>query len=330
MSCTEIMFKNCLQVKKKGKYYFPLRFTDRQIAEYMRSPQEWVSECKYNSGICLEFSTDSQTIEFDFIVDFTFHGFADFDIYENSTFVKSKCFTVENKKEYHFEYKRADNSMADIVIYLPHSASVLISDVTFDENSTVSDVAHKDCILCLGDSITQGAHALYPSSTYPARLGRHYNCSVINQAVSGYVFNREVIDEAIDIKPQFITVAYGTNDWWQEIPYEKLNENIIGFIDKIAEKYSKVPVFVITPLWRKDYLEVNKTGSFFDMVAMIIRACSKHSHITVVDGMTLVPHEEKYFGDKELHPDDNGYGMYAYNLIKEINKVYKNNKEIYQ
>ena len=40
----------------------------------------------------------------------------------------------------------------------------------------------------------------------------------------------------------------------------------------------------------------------------------------VVDGMTLGPHITEFFRDAHLHPNDLGFGLYAENLIKALNK----------
>lgn len=54
---------------------------------------------------------------------------------------------------------------------------------------------------------------------------------------------------------------------------------------------------------------------------MIGEICSVYPAVHVINGFDLVPHEEKWFGDLWLHPNDAGFAAYAANLLKEMEKA---------
>ena len=53
----------------------------------------------------------------------------------------------------------------------------------------------------------------------------------------------------------------------------------------------------------------------------MIRENIKGIHdIIVVSGWNLVPHLPEFFEDEYLHPNDQGFSLYAENLYKQISK----------
>lgn len=117
--------------------------------------------------------------------------------------------------------------------------------------------------------------------------------------------------------PDYITVAYGTNDW---IGIERctFKEKCKGFYENLINNYPESKIFAITPIWRKDMNEERVFGAFED-VEKTIRECVKGiGNITVISGFDFVPKDEKYFADFRLHPNDDGFEYYAENLYNEI------------
>jgi hypothetical protein len=79
-----------------------------------------------------------------------------------------------------------------------------------------------------------------------------------------------------------------------------------------------VPIYALTPIWRKE-CEIEKPfGSFSALADMIREICAAYPTVRVINGFDLVPHEEKLFGDLCLHPSDAGFAAYAENLFKEM------------
>jgi hypothetical protein len=190
-------------------------------------------------------------------------------------------------------------------------------------NGIVEKLPVKENILCLGDSITQGFIAGNPSQNYVALLAAKLNVNAINQGIGGYVFQSNSLNGIEQFKeqfgePKFITVAYGTNDWYYKISEKEFHENVAAYFKHLIEIFPVTSVYVITPIWRGDS-ELELQGKMpFENIANIIRQeVSVFQSIKIIDGLKLVPHEFKYFSDVYLHPSAEAFVMMTNNLIEQ-------------
>ncbi len=112
---------------------------------------------------------------------------------------------------------------------------------------------HTHCIVCVGDSITEG---FADPDNWPyhlkSRLGEHWD--VINLGVRGaftsYILGR--IDTALDLNPQFVVVMGGINDLTSGKSIEAIQMNIDAVCTRI-ESSGSVPVLcTVTPT--SDYI----------------------------------------------------------------------------
>lgn len=316
----EKLLKNCLTITKEEDFYFPRRIRQEKALEYERVDVNCGIKSKYTSGVCLDFISDTSLVSFEFKTGLCCHDYANFDLFVNDKYIKSLGYSVENNTKYFCKFNIKEIGKNRITIYFPNTTSAKIRNLKVSNNSTINYIEDRDYLLCLGDSITQGSLSHYSKSTYPVLLSRKLKLDVINQGVGGYFFDYKSLDEFIETKPKLISVAYGTNDWERFDDINQIIENIELYFKKLNEIYENIPIFVITPIWREIYLSILPSGSFFDVVAAIIKACDKYENMHIVDGMKLVPHEIKFFGDKVLHPNELGFEFYAENLYREIVK----------
>lgn len=117
--------------------------------------------------------------------------------------------------------------------------------------------------------------------------------------------------------PDYITIAYGSNDW-SKTDAETFKLNSKAFYENIAENYPNSKIFTMTPIWRQDMNEYKKFGEFKKVEEGIKIAVRDIKNITVISAFEFVPHDEKYFADLKLHPSDEGYEYYIENLYREI------------
>lgn len=61
--------------------------------------------------------------------------------------------------------------------------------------------------------------------------------------------------------PDYIIVAYGTNDW-RHAAAEKFRNNCRGFYENLCKHYPGVPVIAITPIWRANMEAVRDSVCF--------------------------------------------------------------------
>ena len=120
-----------------------------------------------------------------------------------------------------------------------------------------------------------------------------------------------------EFEPELITVAYGTNDWSIRT-VEEFKLACADFYRNLTHNYPNTKIIAITPIWRNDMYEERPFGDFLN-VEPCIRECTKvFPNVKVISGYDLVPHDEMYFADRRLHPNDIGFEHYFSNLIKMI------------
>ena len=122
-----------------------------------------------------------------------------------------------------------------------------------------------------------------------------------------------------DFEPDYITVAYGTNDWCgrQNVPlfYEQCRE----FFRILADKYPNSKIFAITPIWRKceDKKPLGELCEFHSVMENLLKDIPS---VIMVRGYDFVPHESKYFADLHLHPNDEGFALQAQGIFEQMKK----------
>ncbi len=277
-------------------------------------------------GMRLDFYTDAESICMDFeYVHLTSRIFMSVDIYEDGvmtySFVEKNALDAKRGRlEHTFEKKGRKR----VCIFLPFSMELIFDRIELAGESFVEPYAEHSCfIYMMGDSITHGADCEYTSQSYTNILLRRLDADGMNQGVGGYVFCAESIDPELFAgkrQPDIITVAYGTNDWAGK-EHGDFCRDTDAFFARLREVYPKVPVLVITPVFRAGHYLTTKVGTLSFAREYIAKSAKAYSGIYVLDGDKLVPHSYDYFRDVRLHPNDAGfagYGMCVADAVSEI------------
>ena len=160
--------------------------------------------------------------------------------------------------------------------------------------------------------------AIYPSLSYVNRLGNLLDADVHNRGIGGDVFAPELAKRDDVANVDYVTIAYGTNDW-SMCKLETFEANARGFFKVIQEKYPTARVFVLAPIWRGDSERETAMGRpIGDVYKLFCEYTKDYSNFTVVNGWNLIPHLYAFFHDQILHPNDQGFSLYAENLYKTI------------
>ncbi len=283
------------------------------------------------AGIKLCFKTDSKSLKLNADLSFSSRRFYSFDIFVNGTLYTSlKSFNEEDLPfkysvlDYNPGYFEGEVTLSDgekeIVIYLPWSVRMHNFTLLLDDGAKVVPLEKPiKKLLCYGDSITQGFDALYPHRRYAGQLARLLRAEEFNKAIGGEVFNPDLAACKADFKPDYITVAYGTNDWTKS-ERDTFKKNAKKFYYSLSKNYPDSKIFAITPIWRKDCNEISKVGEFSFIDEYISSVAEELPNVTVIHGYSLVPHYTDLFADLCLHPRDAGFDFYAMNLYNEIKK----------
>ena len=175
-------------------------------------------------------------------------------------------------------------------------------------------------IYVYGDSITQGYDAVRPSNRYAARLADFLGAVEYNRAIGGEIFVPELVERELSLSPDFVSVAYGTNDW-STTDGESFSENARRFYRALSEAYPKAKIFALTPIWRANFEDEKPFGAFSLVEERIREATRELPNVTVIGGFDLVGHDRALFADLRLHPRDAGFHQYFENLSKKIGEL---------
>lgn len=267
--------------------------------------------------------TDTTSIRFDYTLKkASSRHYAFFDVYVNGAL--EKHFGVDGDASVggsaSITLPEGENT---VEIYFPWSQCVTLSNVEIDNGASLDGITRPKTMLTFGDSITHGYDAIYPSLSYASRLAFLLNAEQINKGIGGEKFFPALLDEKDPVDPDYITVAYGTNDWNSKmISRETFTENCRAFYARLSELYPNAKIFAVAPIWRGDG---NRSNSGFgapvtEVYPLMQELCKDLPNVTVVNAYNFVPHRKEFFADLRLHPNDFGFGPYADALYKEIVK----------
>lgn len=220
------------------------------------------------------------------------------------------------------EIERASGEFAlgegikSVCVYMPWSVAMEIEEFSLDDGATLKPIKPSKKLIAYGDSITQGYDALRSYNKYVTRLAEALDAEEINKAVGGEVFRTELAKLKDDFNPDYITVAYGTNDlsMRQRDDFEK---DCRGFYEAISKNYPDSKIFAITPTWRY-YTEPQPLGNIGNVSDFIKEVAEPLPNVTVIDGYDLIPHDRNLYADLRIHPTDQGFEYYFKNLYAKI------------
>ena len=318
------------RVEEKEGYICFYRFTKEQEELYKTVKEDFYKKTFATAGVRIAFRTNSKKLCLSALFEqASSRTYFAVDIAVNGQYIGSldNCgggeVFFENEREnyplgeFSGEFLLGDGEK-EVMIYLPWSCSAKLSELSLDDGVSFVPVKREKQILMIGDSITQGYCAVRPSKRYAAMLADTLDAEERNKAIGGEIFRPELAalrDEGYE--PDYITVAYGTNDWAVR-SYDEFCKNCKGFYENISANYPKSKIFAIAPIWRADCEKEVAFGAFPKIAESIKQITEPLENVVFIDAFDCVPKEEKYFADLYLHPNDAGFEHYAKNLVKKI------------
>ena len=304
--------------QENGKFCF-FRFTESQAASYLEvGKNELYNRTFASAGVRLAFKTTSRKLSFDyFLTPASSRRFAWFDVYENGAMQRHFGNDGGSVTQGRAEINLHEGEKI-VEVYLPWSYRTDLSNVSIDDDATLEPVSRKYKMVSFGDSITHGYDAVYPSLTYANRLARLLDCDITNKAIGADCFFPALAERPDPIKPDIITVAYGTNDWNGKTK-EKLAEDCQKFYGSLSVLYPHSKIFAISPIWRGDEMKRTLFGEPASAIHNVIdAACNSLPNVIPIRAWDFVPHVTEFFSDFFLHPNDLGLSIYAENLYRAI------------
>ena len=299
-----------IEQQEDGIHFY--KCTKKQIAAWTEKNKDLGMRAETTTGVCLDFHTNSQNLTLNV------SGGNKYELYINN--LLRGQFLLKDTKQFSVALCDALGHPMDeyrvTVVFPSHDIGVL-SSLELDDGATFVPHQYDVNFLFIGDSITQGWAAKYDSLSYAWRVTRHFNARAVNQGIGGAFFHEDCFDH-IDFRPDVVLVAYGTNDFVRCKTYEEFRAHAAAHLKLIADEYTDAKIFVLSPIWR-DKREGRSMGTFEGCRA-IVEQEAEALELIHIDGLDLVPPIPEFFGDAYLHPNDEGFALYAENLIVKLEK----------
>ena len=293
------------------------RMSEAQKGYYLLyNNTEKANKTDSTASVRLAFYTNSESVKFSAkFTEGSSRAYAYFDVYENGAMIAHGGSDKENETQMDVKLLSGESL---VEIYFPWSKGVVLTSFEVDDGASIKPYMRSKTLVAYGDSITHGYDAIYPSLSYINRLGNLLDADVHNRAIGGDVFAPEIAKRDNVEKTDFVTIAYGTNDW-SMCTLERFEIDARAFFKIIHERYPESRVFVLSPIWRGDSeRETAMKRPISDVYKLFCEYTKDYDHFTVINGWNLLPHLPELFHDQILHPNDQGFSLYAENLYKAI------------
>jgi lysophospholipase L1-like esterase len=295
--------------EKEGGYLQAFQYSQKQMDYFNEAFDFWYDRCMASTAKTFEFSTSAEEISFDYKIlwkgsDDSFELMID-GLITNIEYVKD--LKIEGKITW-----KLPSGQKNVVIYLPVDATVLVKDFAIDADYVPAVKGPK--VLWLGDSITQGYGPLRSSCSYVSVANRLLGYDILNQGIGGYVYDKKSLMKMNGYDPEKIIVAMGTNQYGDKdmSVVEEYYETLTGIYG------NDIPILCVSPIWRGDHID--ELPVFYKFCEDVKKIASSYKNVTVIDGLTLVPHLSEYYLDN-LHPNPLGAEIYGRNLVEIIRKT---------
>ena len=287
--------------------------TQKQIdAWYALSQTLGARAEKTTPGVRLDFHTNSKHLSFEAV--------GTYEVYVNDLF-RGKYDMEQMGGEVTLDLSDPlGDELEDVrvtLVFPSHFENPVLISLSLDDGASVKPHRFDKKILFIGDSITQGWDSGYDSLSYAWRVLRFFNADGVIYGVGGGYFHPTVFD-SIDFDPDTVILAFGTNDFGKNATTGEMREKVSAFMDLLAKEYAGKKIFCISPIWRATHEK--PMGHFRDCRGVVIEEAKERGFIHI-NGLDLVPPDPVFFADETpLHPNALGFGIYAENLIREMQK----------
>jgi hypothetical protein len=310
------------------------RFTEEEEAYYKRTSEDFYKKTFSTAGVKLSFITDSEWMRISVSTEkSSSRTYFSLDVFENGKMIGNiDNFSESEMTGYYAGYRgqlgdfsgefTLSEGEKEITVYMPWSVAATLSSLSLSNGANVVAKRSDKRIITYGDSITHGYDATRPSGRYASKLAEYLSAEEICKAIGGDMFGKKLVAAAdTSLSPDYISVAYGTNDW-NRLERDECVKNCQAFYKILSEKYPFAKIFALTPIWRRDLDEERKFGSFYDIEPMIFNAVEALPNVHPISCFDFVPHNENMFADLRLHPNDEGFCHYFSGIKEHIEKSF--------
>ena len=302
------LFQNCLYVREG----YPCRLLPGARSYYHSLGREFADRADCTCTVRLSFMTEARELSFSSEVVSFCRSRNVVDVFEDGLLTGSvRLADMQSRAEFHFRRQLPGRARVDL--WVPNTCGLRLLEAGFGDWAPAPVPERR--LLLLGDSIMQGIDSYHPANAVANRLALYWDAQCVNQSVGGAQFFPETL-EPLPYRPDRILIALGGNDAFHPAPDRE--ERISGYFKKVRALYPDVPIAALTPVWTMRLAGDPALQREFEAVAMAIRRECLRYRIPVLDGMRLLPRQAGYFNEDGIHPNDEGFLVYALHLTRVL------------
>lgn len=203
-------------------------------------------------------------------------------------------------------------------VRLPSIHPVRILSIDGDLTYPVPGSTPGKTLLCYGSSITHGAHAIPPESTYAAQCARRLGCDLVNLGVGGSARMERAVAEHIAARTDWDFAVFEMGINVRQWPREEFQAAVETFVGTVAAAHPDKFIFCIDLFtYSNDFEENPATGIGFRDTVKEIAATFDSGKIVHIDGRTILTDPAGLCKDL-VHPSDDGMHDMGANLAGVI------------
>ncbi len=241
--------------------------------------------------------------------------------YFSAGFRKPDCFICNG--EFEAASKISDGSkMISYTLNFPYAAKMTSFEIGIDDDAVLSagaEYINEKPVVFYGSSITHGAWASRPGTTYEAMISQKYNLNYINLGFSGGAKGeKEIVDYMAGLDMCAFVCDYDHNAY----DFNLLKATHLPMYQTIRGSHPDIPYIIITrPNYFADPVNNEKRNTVFK-ATYDYALNSGDKNVWYIDGKTLFDGEFYHNCTKDgCHPNDIGFYRMADVIGKELAAV---------
>lgn len=209
-----------------------------------------------------------------------------------------------------------------VELYFPWSVCTFVQELSLDDGATLTPVKRSKKLLVFGDSITQGYDILRPSQHHIPVAANRLDADLVNKGIGGEYIFPPLSDSPDDFQPDYITVAYGTNDL-VHVDGSRFDEDCHTFFANLRKHYPNAKIACVTPIWRASFDGAENFDTIENLEKRMAAAVSTVPGVVLVRGYDFIPQDTALLSDFTTHPNDAGFAYYSENFWEGIKNAFE-------
>ncbi|MEK6795626.1 MAG: GDSL-type esterase/lipase family protein [Spirochaetota bacterium] len=215
------------------------------------------------------------------------------------------------------------SGMHEYTIVLPYGDSVDVLGITVPDNARFETPAPRPTkrLIAYGDSVTHGFTASEVTKSYIFRFANRMDWQLVNMGIGGRSASPNEGAFIASQNGDVISILIGVNDWQGGRAIASFKSNYEGFLKNLRGVQPNVPLIIITPLWVpaswKPATATIELEEYRRTIREIVAALGD-ANIKLIDGPSLIDHEDGFFDKVGVHPNDDGFAQMAERLAEAV------------